>query len=188
MNKLTEDKEKIESGYSVTASRNVSIWLDSYDDIFSDFDPRPYSERNISDDFIDETKKFYSEKESDVQLFILLMPEARRNKETEAVIIKRLNHYFKKNYQNMLVLQGSENRKGILFLITGILMMIIAGYISLIKSGDLLLHTLFVIFEPAGWFLMWVGFDTLLHYSKKEKPEVSLFNKMTKSKISFNGF
>ena len=29
----------------------ISILLDSYDDIFSDFDPSPYSERTLSDDY-----------------------------------------------------------------------------------------------------------------------------------------
>jgi hypothetical protein len=35
----------------------ISIWLDSYNDIFSDFDSRPFSERTVSDDFLSEVRK-----------------------------------------------------------------------------------------------------------------------------------
>jgi hypothetical protein len=37
--------------------RSFSIWLDEYDDIISDFDPWLYSERALSDGFINEAKK-----------------------------------------------------------------------------------------------------------------------------------
>ena len=32
----------------------VSLWLDTYEDIFSDFDPRPYGQRALSEDFVAE--------------------------------------------------------------------------------------------------------------------------------------
>ena len=32
----------------------ISLLLDSYDDIFSDFDPRPYNQRALSQDFLAE--------------------------------------------------------------------------------------------------------------------------------------
>ena len=31
---------------------NISLVLDSYDDLFSDFDPRDYSQKALSDDFL----------------------------------------------------------------------------------------------------------------------------------------
>ncbi len=43
----------------------LSIWLDIYDDIFSDFDSRPFHERALSDDFIHEAKKMAKEKPGD---------------------------------------------------------------------------------------------------------------------------
>jgi len=188
MNVQPDDKEKPENGYSVPASRNVSVWLDTYDDIFSDFDPRPLAERNISDDFLYETKKFYHEKESNITQFILLIPEKMRDKEKETVIIKRLNHYFRKSHQNLLLNTKRENRKNWFFTLSGISLTFLAGYISLNETGELFMHTLFVIFEPAGWFLMWIGLESLLRYKKKEKPELNFYSKMIRSKISFRGF
>ena len=39
----------------------IFLWLDDFDDIFSDFDPRPYSARELSDDFLDEVRKIAAE-------------------------------------------------------------------------------------------------------------------------------
>lgn len=35
----------------------ISIWVDTYDDVFSDFDSRPYDNRELSDDFLTEVRK-----------------------------------------------------------------------------------------------------------------------------------
>ena len=35
---------------------NLELWLDSYNDIYSDFDSRHYSKRRISEDFIQELR------------------------------------------------------------------------------------------------------------------------------------
>ena len=41
--------------------KEIGIVIDSWDDVFSDFDPRPLSERTVSGDFVDELKKRYKE-------------------------------------------------------------------------------------------------------------------------------
>ena len=45
----------------LTETKDIKIWIDEYDGIFSDFDPRPYSERNMSDDFLNECNKLFRE-------------------------------------------------------------------------------------------------------------------------------
>ena len=47
---------------------DIPLVLDSYDDIFSDFDPRPYSERAMSGDFLLECKKASAEKKKKIHL------------------------------------------------------------------------------------------------------------------------
>ena len=44
----------------------ISLSLDNYDDIFSDFDPRPFSQRALSDDFLIEAKKASRDKVSGI--------------------------------------------------------------------------------------------------------------------------
>ncbi|MBI4652464.1 hypothetical protein HY745_14550 [Candidatus Desantisbacteria bacterium] len=73
----------------------VSLQIDSYDDIFSDFDPRPFSERTLSDDFLLESKKAFREKESGRFELRFLIPIKERKLESEKIIKKRLTDHFK---------------------------------------------------------------------------------------------
>lgn len=59
--KKDEAQQKIEETEKILEMSEISIWLDNYDDIFSDFDPRPYSQRSLSDDFLAEAKKIEHE-------------------------------------------------------------------------------------------------------------------------------
>src|ERR1035437_3645551 len=92
-NSLPKDLTTIEKPKS-SDPYQVSIWLDGYDDIFSDFDPRPYSERSLSDDFIAEAKKVSREKLLKINELNLLIPDSKRNAEQESVIIKNLHANF----------------------------------------------------------------------------------------------
>ena len=52
----------VTKGKQLALLRDISIWLETYDDIFSDFDPKAYSERVLSDDFLVEIRKVSYEK------------------------------------------------------------------------------------------------------------------------------
>ena len=68
---------------------NISLVLDSYNDIFSDFDPRDYSEKALSEDFLSECKRAARDKENHIELR-LLIPIKKRNSTHENKIRKRL--------------------------------------------------------------------------------------------------
>src|ERR1035437_10528573 len=89
-NSLPKDLTTIEKPKS-SDPYQVSIWLDCYDDIFSDFDPRPYTERSLSDDFIAEAIKVSREKLVKISDFKLLIPAGKRNDEQQAIIINNLH-------------------------------------------------------------------------------------------------
>ena len=56
--------------------REIAIIIDTWDDIFSDFDPRPFSERMVSSDFIDELRRRHTETRSGNFLITLCAPAA----------------------------------------------------------------------------------------------------------------
>ena len=66
----------------------ISLIIDTYDDIFSDFDPRPFDQRTISDDFLFEIKRASKEKPSGVIELKFMMPEKLRKPEQEVLIRK----------------------------------------------------------------------------------------------------
>jgi hypothetical protein len=184
--KIIDYTKKVQVLSEKKAIRDISIWLDNYDDIFSDFDPRPFSERNVSDDFLYELKKVCRERKSSINVLQLLVPEKSRNLENEMLIVKRLHSHLKQNFHVYKQLVKIQKRNGFIFVSSGMLIMILASYISLLKSGNFIMHTLLVMLEPAGWFILWTGLDDLMKIKHIQKAELDLFLKMEKSKIVFS--
>src|ERR1700677_5264902 len=69
--------------FNATDTLSMNLGLDEYDDIFSDFDARPYSARMLSEDFLHELKRASLGQEEDGVVLNLLLPQARRNAATD---------------------------------------------------------------------------------------------------------
>lgn len=179
---VTEKKSEIQS---LDHEHSISLWIDDYDDIFSDFDLRHYTSRNVSDDFLRELRKLSHETELHIDELKIHVPEKKRQPDTETLINKRLHNHFVKNLHYFEKKKKTEGKRDILLSVLGIVMMLCAGYISSSKSQNISLHILLVILEPAGWFLVWVSMEHLMNSSRKEKPEIEFYTKMSKSKIVF---
>lgn len=164
----------------------ISLWIDHYNDIFSDFDPRPYSQRALSDDFLSEARKASRDKPFGTLDLNFLVPKDKRKFEKEMIIKKRLRSHFKKH----LEISKKEFKKpliqGILFCVFGTILMFLAALI-LFKIGerDFLIYFLIILLEPAGWFLFWEGLGLIIFESKKKKPTLDFYEKMSKCRINF---
>jgi hypothetical protein len=163
----------------------ISIWLDCYDDIFSSFDSRPLSERTVSDDFLTEVRKVCEEKSRNKIHLKLAMPENLRNENDEKIITKRLHQYFRNSHSLVLHETKQNNKKGIYFILIGIILMLFASYISFQNPVKFYVHTLLILFEPAGWFFLWSGLDHLVYLSKRKKNDQLYFHKMDEAMIRF---
>lgn len=174
------------SKHSIPKLAKINILLSSYDYLFSDFDPSAYAERTLSDDFITEAKNISKNKPGTKILLTLLLPANKRNDEEEKVIIERLYSYFKTIHIQLAADVRKIRKRGILLAFAGIITMIAASYMSFIKPEKYSAHLLIVLFEPAGWFLLWMGLDHLVNTSKKTKEELDFYGRMTKSEIKFS--
>src|SRR3989344_4468624 len=77
---------------------NISLILESYQDIFSDFDPRPFAEKSLSDDFLLECRRAAREKDDKSMEIILSLPRTKRNLNDEFKIKRRLKEHFHKHF------------------------------------------------------------------------------------------
>lgn len=184
-NKNKQDELTAQPGQSIVELAEVSILLDSYDDIFSDFDPSSYSARALSDDFIIQAKKFSISKSGNKMSLRLLLPANKRNEQEEKMIVKRLHSHFKAVRQQLEIEVRKTNTRGVILTLIGITIMIVASYISFKKPEKYPVHLLLVLFEPAGWFLLWAGLDHLVYSSKETKKDLNFYAKMAKSEIKF---
>ncbi len=166
----------------------ISIWLDTYDDIFSDFDPRPYPQRALSDDFLSEAKKAAKEKSSGAIELKFLIPEQKRDAALENIIKKRLHEYFKKHSALMEKEIKGIKRKSAFFLLAGVSAMFAASLVSQLTATHLAWNFVFVLLEPTGWFMVWFGLEHIFSTAGQKKQELQFFKKMANSKIEFTPY
>lgn len=179
-------KNKLNKKSQIIQPSEIRLLLNSYDDIFSIFDPRPYSQKALSEDFLSEAKKASRDKKDGIQLN-LLIPVKKRKKHEEEIIRKRLKEHFSKHFD--LLKKDVKNivlKQGLSFIISGIIIMFIASVLLFFYKEQTFFITFLIIFlEPAGWFLFWEGLGLVIFESKKVKPNLEFYEKMSKCKISF---
>jgi Fe2+ transport system protein B len=164
----------------------IGFLIDDYDYIFSDFDPRPYSNRALSDDFLTEARKASIDKNpGNIQLKFLI-PKRNRKQKDEEVIKKRLKQHFYKHEEQ----SKSEYKKtlshGILFFIFGIMLMFAAAFVLFKYPGQSLPENfILILLEPIGWFLFWEGLELVIFKSKDVKPNFDFYRKMANADIYF---
>lgn len=164
----------------------VSLILDTYDDIFSDFDPRPYSERALSDDFLYEAKKATKQKASGQIELKFMIPKLMRDANKEGLIRKRLHEHFRKHHDSLHKEIRTQVKKGACFAGAGMALMIATTLMLYFKiTGSFLLTFLTIMFEPASWFMFWEGLRLIIFENKPLKIELDFYEKMSKCEISF---
>lgn len=165
----------------------INLWLNGYNDLFSDFDHRNYSVRTLSDDFLLETRKASIEKKrGELRNIKFCLPLKGRDKNYENIIKQRLLVHFHKHYKLLHDEKIKLMQKGAAFTITGIMLMIIATFILFYyEEHSLLLNFLIILLEPGGWFLFWEGLGMILFESKKKRHELEFYEKMINCNVSF---
>ena len=164
---------------------NISLILDSYDDIFSDFDPRPYEHKALSDDFLSECRNACRDKDEFELELRLLLPKDKRDPESEQKIKHRLHEHFHKHHTEKRRELRALRQKGALMVAFGIVCFIITVYLNMLDLPPLRYNILIFLFEPAGWFLMWTGLEQLFFAPKEQEGEYHFYRKMSNLHITF---
>lgn len=192
--KIKEKLEKLEKKGLIKEEKDklleiseISLWLDTYNDIFSSFDSRSYSQRALSDDFLIEAKKAARDKKGTIELR-LLIPDKERNLEDEGVIRKRLHEHFRKHTLELKREKTKLTHQGIALFLIGIVMMFIATFLLYLNKQNLFFNFFIILLEPAGWFSFWEGLYLLLFRIKEKIPNLGFYEKMIRSEISFNSY
>lgn len=167
-------------------SKEIILWLDNYEEIFSDFDPRPFRNRELSSDFISETKKLVQEiGEEKISNIKLLIPKKLKDPSVEKDIINRVNEYFRINFMIAKKERKKLNIDGIKFISIGSsLILLLHLYLDKFES----LKFVVLLLEPASWFSVWEGLHLMVFDSKDETPNFEFYEKIKESKIIFGSY
>jgi hypothetical protein len=153
----------------------IDLWLDSYDDIYSDFDSRKYHRRRLSDDFIEELRASIKYKTEHIDKVLLLVPAELRKPEIETEIAASLKERF---HLIAAIFKKKERRilhKGLLLLTSGIIVMALYPLLTLKGEKSYLFEVLRMLVEPASWFMVWTGMDAIYYDHKEARQETSFY-------------
>ncbi len=180
-------KRRIRKGYKTYLDNSdISFVLDGYNDLFSDFDPRGFSKRSLSFDFLQEAERAARDKKNGRTGLNFLMPNDLRKKKDEDAIRKRLKEHFRKHLHSLEEDRSKILKRGFLFIFAGIIAMSIATFLLYRHQDVSVLATfLIILLEPGSWFLFWEGLNQTVFESDKSKPRLEFYRKMDSAKIDF---
>lgn len=182
-----EKGESIIQNSEIFRERNISLILEGYNDIFSDFDPRSFSERALSDDFLLECKRAAIDKADHGIEIILSVPKTIRNSTDEAKIKQRMKEHFHKHYLKKEKEMKKIKKEGVVWVLIGAIFLSIILY-GLVSFESVLLNSFFTILEVPSWFIMWEGMNKILLESRKDESEFRFYHKMANAHFLFKGY
>src|SRR3990172_7561348 len=178
-------EERLEKNAASWESSEVRFAINEYDDIFSDFDPRPLPLKGFSEDFLEEAKRACIVKEENMD-FIFMMPKEERDIKKEARIEDRLKGYFRKHLGILEKEKKKTIKNGLSFTAVGIVLMLAATYSFFkFRNESLWASFLTILLEPASWFMFWEGLNLAVFEAKKIGPDLDFHRKMANAKIKF---
>ncbi|MFH1715340.1 MAG: hypothetical protein ABH857_04000 [Elusimicrobiota bacterium] len=166
--------------------QDISIAIDSWDDIFSDFDPSPLTQRVLSGDFLSELKKRYRENARGEFIITIYAPIELEDKGSERIVIKRLKQYFKFRQLSLLKDIRLLRIKGLMLLFFGMLSLGVITFLTYYKTfKQLTIELMGIILMPLGWFGIWEGFSLLIEQDPFIKKDIDLFTKLSRAAFTF---
>lgn len=165
----------------------IGVVIDTWDDIFSDFDPRPLGERTVSGDFIEELKKRYKETQSGEVVITIHAPVSLKSEESEKLVVNRLKKYFRHKFLQKKRVVNIIRMRGLIFVIVGICslsFLTLATYYKFLS--ELAIQISGIILMPLGWFGIWEGLLKLVDTSPIVLRDEKLFERLLKAVYHFN--
>lgn len=141
--------------------KNIDIALDSYDDLFSDFDISSYAKRELSEDFVKELIKRASTEQYDSKSFqiTLSIPASKRDQSAERIIHRRIKQHFVRRVEALDRDIKAHQNRGIKYIIIGSLIIIFDIFLPTDVSFVYAISNILLV---AGWFGVWTGIAKIL--------------------------
>ena len=171
---------------TVKKLKHISIVIDTWDDIFSDFDPSPLNERTLSEDFLIELQKRYKTNKKGQFEITILAPKTLQKDDAGKKVVGRLKKHFRTLTKQRIDDINKSKLKGGYFIIFGIIFLAIITILNYFKMySDILVETIGIIFIPIGWFGIWEGFGKIVDPSPILMSEEKFYKKMADATYQF---
>ena len=168
------------------ALREITIQLDTYEDIFSDFDPRPFAQRELSEDFLKEIQRRYMEDKRGRFEVHFNIPSSERDIRGESLIKKRLREHFDFMAKREAHIIKKTKDRGYLYIIIGMLVLLADTYFFFVlDESQVIYHILSIMLVPAGWYGMFTGIGKVIDEPFEAVERKKLYEKFEKANFIF---
>lgn len=168
----------------------VMVALDNYEDIFSDFDTRPFAERGLSDDFLKELSRRTLETPKGEFEVLLVLPKSMRKEKDEATIKNRLRKHFSHELKRIHAVREAKRRHGYSYFGVGAGLLLLEVY--LIEQSQNVSPLVFAASQaialPAGWFFAYTGLEKILQPYGEDKEIYEFVKKMQSAVYLFTSY
>ncbi len=164
----------------------ISIAIDTYDDIFSDFDPRDILDRDLSEDLINELRHRHRQNPKGKYDIVLVAPKSIEDQNVEKKIVSRLNKYFHQKYLRYQKSIDEIRIRGIVYVAVGMVLLTSLSLLAYnLKLDRLTLDLVGIIFMPLGWFGIWEGFSKIIDIPFKLNDDTQAYKRLAKAAYKF---
>ncbi len=159
----------------------IEIAIDSYDDMFSDFDIRSFPQRQVSEDFLDELKVRMVRRTDELKpIIVLIIENSKRTVKHERLIIKRLKSFFEERYSSYIHQRAKNIRQSCISGILGLVFLFAAKILS--KHVDSMFGDFLLI---PSWYLVWSALENVLGNNQEITKKLKYYKELSESTIEF---
>ena len=166
---------------------NVEIALDSYSDIFNEYDPSPYRKKDVDPDLMN----YLNECSSDIPLNYPIALQFNIPKEKfDRIEEKRVKNGFQSYYSFLSFLAFKEYKKlirqSIWNVLVATILISLAIIIELFRSPDILLSVLSTCITIGGWVFLWQAITMFVFERNKYKNKFLSYKRFSEAIIAFH--
>jgi len=163
----------------------MRIAIDTYDDLFSDFDSSPYPQRALSDDLLKELQKRYTETPKGEVEVRFSMPSRLRSHQVEAVARKRLKDYFQAQVKLLNKEMDDRKKMAAALFAGGFAVLLGTIYLTEYVAQSHILEVTGLLITPLGWFGMWEGTSRFVDYATRYEEKRKFFQRFARANYVF---
>ena len=163
----------------------IEVSLDTYDEIYDDWDPSPFKKRDIEDEFTD----FVINASQDIPLnfgiiIVLYLPLSKKDNQKEATLISAYKNYYAYALERLNKTKSNLYKKILYYLLFSVFLLTIGSFFFR-EDQNLFINVLHEGVFIGGWVFLWEFFTNIFITRRELQEEYGLYKRLYQSDINF---
>jgi hypothetical protein len=163
----------------------IEVSLDSYDDVYDDWDPSPFKKRDIEDEFND----FIVNSSEDIPLnldiaIVLYLPMPKKDEKKEAALLSAYKNYYGYALERRDRNKANLHGKIFFYLLLSILLLT-TGYFFFRGEQTVFFKVLHEGIFIGGWVFLWEFFTSIFITRRELQRQYRLYKRLYQAQIRF---